>query len=195
MVCLGVALSMFTPLGSYFDTYANEGSADNLSGRTDLWVAALPLIRQHVVLGHGYLASKFAAPQLDWGRSGARWQADHMHNAFLDVLYNNGLVGLGLVLILHAIIVRNLLHVIRYPCAPRELYDVAAGSFALYVNLVISAFFNSTIGGRASTLFMLFFALFVVSENLRRELTRTVSAYKLIRRAPTHSDRCVLSES
>jgi O-antigen ligase len=181
MVCLSVALYMFTPVGSSFDTYANEGGADTLTGRTDLWVAALPLIRQHVVLGHGYLASRFAAPQLDWRR--ARWEADHIHNAYLDTAYNNGLVGLGLVLILHAIIIRNLLHVIKDPGAPRELYDVAAGSLALYTNLAISAFFNSTIGGRPSTLFMLFLALFVVSESLGRELTRTTSACRPNRRA------------
>ena len=172
LTCLGVALYIFTPLGSYFDTYAQEGGADTLSGRTDLWVAALPLVRQHAVLGHGYLASRFAAPQLDW-KLGVRWEADHMHNAFLDVLYNNGLIGLGLMLILHAIIIRNLLGVIRYPAAPRELYDFAAGSLAVYVNLLINAFFNSTIGGRPSTLFMLFLALFVVSENLRRGLTKS----------------------
>jgi O-antigen ligase len=172
MACLGVALYTVTPLGSYLNRYAEEGGAERLSGRTDLWVAALPLIKEHVVLGHGYLASRFAASELDWEHLGVRWEADHMHNAFLDVLYNNGLIGLGLMLILHAIIIRNLLHVIRYSGAPRELYDLAAGSLAVYVNLVINAFFNSTIGGRPSTLFMLFLALFVVSESLRRVLTK-----------------------
>ena len=175
MVCLGAALSMVTPLGSYFDTYANGGGADTLTGRTDLWVAVLPLIRQQVVLGHGYMASRFATPQLDW-RPGFHWEANHIHNAYLDTLYNNGLVGLGLVLILHAIIIKNLLYVIKYSVARRELYDVSVGSLALYTNLAISAFFNSTIGGRPSTLFMLFLALFVVSESLARELTKTASA-------------------
>jgi O-antigen ligase len=169
IVCLGLVLSMFTPLGSYFDAYANEGGADTLTGRTDLWFAALPLIRQHLILGHGYLSSRFAAPQLDWGRPGARWEADHMHNAFLDIVYNNGLVGLSLVLILHAVIIKNPLHVMKYPATPRTLYDVASGSLALYTNLVISAFFNSTIGGRPSTLFMLFLALFVVGESLAKK--------------------------
>jgi O-antigen ligase len=172
MACLGIALFMLTPLGSYFDTYAEEGGAETLSGRTDLWDGALPLIRQHVILGHGYLTSRFAAQQME----GVHWEADHMHNAFLDVLYNNGLIGLGLVLILHAVIIRNLLHVIKYPGASRELYDVAAGSLALYLNLLISAFCNSTIGGRPSTLFMLFLALFVASESLRTELTKSRSS-------------------
>ncbi len=186
MVCLGVVLSMFTPLGSYFDAYANEGGADTLTGRTDLWVAALPLIQQHVVLGHGYLSSRFAAPHLDWGRPGARWEADHMHNAFLDILYNNGLVGLCLVLIMHAIIIRNPLRVIKSPTTPSGLCDVASGSLALYTNLVISAFFNSTIGGRPSTLFMLFLALFVVGESLAKKLTRTEFACKPNRRGWLH---------
>ena len=74
---------------------------------------------------------------------------------------------------LHAVIIRNLVNVFRYPRAPRELYDVAAGSLALYVNLVVSGLFNSTIGGRPTTLFILFLAVFVVSESLRRELTKS----------------------
>lgn len=163
IACLGVALYMFTPLGSYFDTYAKEGGATTLSGRTDLWAGASPLIQQHIILGHGYMASRFASMELE----GVHWEADHMHNAFLDVLYNNGLIGMGLVLILHGIILVNLLSVIRTPGAPLELYNVAAGCLALYVNLLISAFFNSTIGGRPSTLYMLFLALFVVSASLR----------------------------
>jgi hypothetical protein len=168
IACLGIALYMFTPLGSYFDTYAKEGGAATLSGRTDLWAGASPLIQQHLILGHGYMASRFASMQLE----GVHWEADHMHNAFLDVLYNNGLIGMGLVLILHGIIVMNLLNVIRYSGAPPELHNVAAGCLALYVNLLISAFFNSTIGGRPSTLFMLFLALFVVSGSLR-QLTKS----------------------
>ena len=168
MACLGVALYVLTPLGSYFNTYAEEGGAETLSGRTDLWGGALPLIRQHVILGQGYLASRFASIQME----GVHWEADHMHNAFLDVLYNNGLIGLGLVLILHAMIIRNLLHIITYPGVQHELYDVAAGAMAMYINLVTSSFFNSTIGSRPSTLFMLFLALIVVSESLGRELTK-----------------------
>lgn len=175
MTCLGVALYTVTPLGSYLNTYEEEGSAESLSGRTDLWVAALPLIKQHVVVGHGYLASRFAASDLEWEHLGVRWEADHMHNAFLDVLYNNGLIGLGLMLILHVITIGNLLHVIRYSDAPRELYDFAAGFLAVWVNLLINAFFNSTIGGRPSTLFMLFLALFVASESFRRMLTKSRS--------------------
>jgi O-antigen ligase len=167
VACLGFALYLFTPLGSYFNTYAEQGGAETLSGRTKLWAGAQPLIQQRLILGHGYMASKFAALQLE----GVHWEADHMHNAFLDVLYNNGLLGLGLVLILHGRIIRNLLSVLSYRRSPPELYNVAAGSLALYLNLVISAFFNSTIAGRPSTLFMLFLAVFVVSESLQRELS------------------------
>jgi len=48
-----------------------------------------------------------------WHRSsvdsaeGVRWEASHLHNAFLDVLYNNGLVGLVLILSMHAIIIKT----------------------------------------------------------------------------------------
>jgi O-antigen ligase len=172
IACLGIALYVFTPLGSYFNTYKEEGGAETLSGRTDLWEGAWPLISQHIIVGHGYMASRFASRDME----SVKWEADHMHNAFLDVLYNNGLIGLGLMLIFHALIVTNLCHVIGDRSAGSTITDIAAGALALYTNLAISAFFNSTIGGRTSTLFMLFLALLIVSESLRRELTRAVSA-------------------
>ena len=169
MVGLGVVLLLLSgSLQSYFNRYAESGQVDTFTGRTDLWVAALPAIRQSLVLGHGYMASKFVSIQLE----GVRWEASHLHNAFLDVLYNNGLVGLVLILSMHAIIIKNLLRVIRHPGAPRELYEIAVGFLAVYANLLINAFFNATIGGRPSALFMIFLALFVLSERLGKRLTQ-----------------------
>jgi O-antigen ligase len=168
IVFLGfVLLSVVAPLRGYVDSYAEEGQAENLTGRTDLWVAAIPIIRQSPILGHGYMASKFVTSNVE----GVRWEAAHLHNSILEVLYNNGIVGLVLALSMHAIIIKNLLRVIRQPGAPRELYEIAVGFLAVYANLLINSFFNATIGGRPSTLFMIFLALFVLSENLRKSLT------------------------
>ena len=178
LVGLAVALYIGTPLKSYFDTYAESGQVNTLTDRTDYWRAGLTAIRQSPVLGHGYMASRFISAGA--GFEAAYYTRDpgglgHLHNAFLDVLYNDGLIGLGLVLVVHTIVIRNLLRVIRCPGAPRGLYDIAAGSLAVYVNLLINALFNSTIGGRPSTLFMLFLALFVLSESVRTILAQTMA--------------------
>jgi O-antigen ligase len=167
IVCLGfVLLLVSTPLNSYFEKYAESGQSNSLSGRTDMWQAALPAIRHNLVLGRGYMASRFAS--LEIGRFDLGWEADHMHNAFLDVLYNNGLVGLVLLGIVHALTVKNLLQVIRYLAVSREVREIAVASLAIYANLLINAFFNAIIGGRPSALFMIFLALFMLSGSLKR---------------------------
>ena len=77
-----------------------------------------------------------------------------MHNAFLDVLYNNGLLGLALILAMHATIVILLLRVSRATRSRPDqvaLNGIAVVGLAIYVNLLINAFFNAIIGGRPST--------------------------------------------
>jgi O-antigen ligase len=164
IVVLGFGLlSVVAPLRDYVDSYVEGGQAENLTGRTDLWVAAIPVVRQSPILGNGYMASRFVKLQTE----GVRWEASHLHNGFLEVLYNNGIVGLIFVLYMHVIVIKNLLRVIRQPGVPRELYEIAVGFLAVYANLLINSFFNATIGGRPSTLFMIFLALFVLSDRLR----------------------------
>lgn len=167
MVGAGSVILLFSGSSlSYFSGYAESGQVDTFTGRTDLWVAALPAIRQSLILGHGFMASKFVSIQLE----GVAWEASHLHNAFLDVLYNNGLVGLVLILFMHAMIVTNLLRVIRSVSTEGELYEVSVGLLALYTNLVINSLFNATIGGRPSALFMMFLAVFALAERLGQRL-------------------------
>ena len=115
--------------------------------------------------------------------------------AFLEVLYNNGIVGLVLILFMHAAIIKNLLRVVRQPGAPHELYEIAVGFLAVYANLLINSFFNATIGGRPSTLFMIFLALFVLSGNLREGLTRSSACHtqpnRTARMGPEPPEFCV----
>jgi O-antigen ligase len=169
IVGLGVLLLLVsTPLQSYFDTYGASAQVDSLTGRTDLWVAALPAIGQSPVLGHGYMASKFVSIQLE----GVRWEASHLHNAFLEVLYNNGIIGFLSLLLINLFIINNLLSIIRHPAPRRELWEIAAGLFAVYANLLVNAFFNAIIGGRPGSLFMIFLAVFALSDRLQKGLTQ-----------------------
>ncbi|MGH9328220.1 MAG: O-antigen ligase family protein [Terriglobia bacterium] len=172
LVVLGVSLVLISaPLKSYLAKYTKAGQASSLTGRTELWNAALPAIWERPIRGHGYMGSKFASLSLQ--RFG--WEADHMHNAFLDVLYNNGLIGLVFILMMHIIIVINLLQVMRRPGAPPGLRELAVGLLAVYADLLINAFFDSIIGSRPETLFMLFLAVFAMSGILREGINQRVA--------------------
>jgi O-antigen ligase len=162
LVLGGIILSA-TPLATHFTTYQEQGQLSTITGRTDLWKAIWPEIRQHPIVGHGYLSSRFVSQEMEmpWAETG------HMHNGFLEALYNNGLVGLIILVGIHLIIVKNLWRALKGP-PDRNAHLLAAGSSAIYVNLLINGLFNATFGGRASAPFMLLLGLLVVSEALLR---------------------------
>jgi O-antigen ligase len=160
---IGCAILLFTPLSLYMRSYIDTGELSTLTGRTALWAMALPEILQAPIFGHGYAASRVIYASAWPGHP----EAQHLHNGFLEVLYNNGLLGLLLVLAMHITIVWNLGRVIR-KAATREAHLFAVGSLALYLNILISGLANSSFGGRATTTFMLFLALVMIADTLSR---------------------------
>src|ERR1700728_4271078 len=163
LALLGVGLLFLSPsLHSYASMYSDTEQAENLTGRTDLWDAAVPLIMQRPIQGHGYMASRY----ISLGVEDVGWQAGHLHNAFLDVLYNNGLIGLMLILYLHFAIIRNFLRTMRQKSNSPASREISAAGLAVYANLLINAFFNAIIGGRLCSLFMLFLGIYMVSEKI-----------------------------
>ena len=157
---LAITLS---PMSRYLQNYIqSDDQATTLTGRTPLWEVAFPAILQKPILGHGYVASTFVSVQV----SGVPWDAGHMHNGFLEVLYNNGLIGFVLVLAIHVVIVRNLLRVMRRVAPSDYLYQLGVGCFAVYINLLINGFANASFGGRAWHPFMVLLALVVISDKL-----------------------------
>jgi O-antigen ligase len=163
VLVLGGTILAVTPLATYFITYQEAGLLSTVTGRTDLWRAIWPEIMQHPIVGHGYLASRFLSEEVE----GAFAQAGHTHNGFIEALYNNGLVGLCIVVGIHFVIVKNLWRALK-GSTNGNAHLLAVGSSAIYVNLLINGLFNATFGGRASTPFMLLLGLVVVSEVLRR---------------------------
>lgn len=163
LVAAAAALVFFlTPLGSYFQDYGEHERVDTLTGRTELWELAVPAIKASPILGHGFMSSKFISESVDLD-----WDAGQMHNAFLEVLYNNGCVGLLLVLVMNVCIMRNLWRVLRRSHDPRSR-TLASGCFALYSFLLLNGFVEPTFGGRPSCVFLVFQGLLVLSEGLRR---------------------------
>jgi O-antigen ligase len=173
---LGLVILSATPLAGYLHSY---GGASTFTGRTVLWAAAVEGIRQKPILGHGYLASYFSwvGNQLDIGT-----QFNHLENSFMDVTYNNGLLGLGFVLMLHWTILRNIFSTIRTSNRHRsrytkdgqatEIYVLSIGLFALYVTLFLASLVNSSIGGRAMSPYMLFLAVFMLAAEMPRLAAR-----------------------
>jgi O-antigen ligase len=160
---IGFVLIAVTPLGKYFHDYSKSGQASTISGRTELWTEVLPAAMKSPIWGHGYVASRFASAEED---ESAVEEAGHLHNGFVEVFYNNGLMGLVLLLLMHFSIIRNLLYVVKYPIS-RADYMLAIGCSAVYVNLLLNGLFNASFGGHAYAPFMLFLALVLIGERLR----------------------------
>jgi O-antigen ligase len=161
-VLLLFGLAFFTPLGSYFTHYAQTGDAGSLSGRTMLWNAVMPAIKQKPIVGHGYLASTFVEFQVN----AVRWAAPHLHNGFVEVLYNNGLIGLILILMVNVVIGRNLIRVLRRARSDSAIHRFATGSFVIFAYLFVNGMTNASFGAKARPPFMLLIGLILVSHKL-----------------------------
>jgi len=155
----------FTPLSKYMSAYTSSGQVTSLTGRTQLWQFVWPAIQQKIAYGHGYVASRFVSVAMP----GTPFQAGHMHNGFLEALYNNGLIGLFLIVMVHVVIVRNLWKTMRSDVS-QGARRLAIGSMAIYTNLLINGMFNATFSGRANAQFMMLLALVIISIRLVKEV-------------------------
>jgi O-antigen ligase len=169
---VGILVTMtVTPVGNYFMHYSGGST---LTGRTDIWQMALPKIRQNPFLGHGYLASKFMWVSM----TGPFAEVGHLHNGFLETLYNQGLVGLICLLGLHASILANLFVARKTSASVHSKLDftvlnvLVVGSFCLYLDLLINGLFTVAFGGRPTAHFMMFFAVLAWSMALRAMAVR-----------------------
>jgi O-antigen ligase len=108
------------------------------------------------------MSSRFLAYKIS-----VSWQPGHLHNGFLEVLYNNGLIGLFTMIMMHAMIIRNLILVMRKASLP-----LAAGCFAVYLNILINGMVSRAFGSRPDATFTMMFALVFVSERLLQEVSQ-----------------------
>jgi O-antigen ligase len=157
----------FTPLGRTLEKYSQEGNAGTLTGRTNLWADAWPSIKAHPIFGNGYRASRFLSEEVP----GAFQEAGNMHNSFLEVLYNNGLMGLIPIVVMNVLIVVNLKNVILRP-PTMELRYYAAAALALQTHLFVWGLVAITFGGAPDDRFMTFFAILLISMFLRAQVDK-----------------------
>lgn len=164
VVTFGIGLAvLFTPLGQYAANYMKLGEAASLTGRTEIWTSSWPLILNKPIFGHGFYSSRFRTLMY----SGESFSAIHLHNSFLETVYNNGLLGLGLLLMVLFVIVRNLWRTI-HASASKEVRYLAIGCMAAFVNLFVNGMFNANFGGRPFAPYMILIGLVVVSSQLWR---------------------------
>jgi O-antigen ligase len=168
-VVLGSILVAVTPLQRYLTDYAASGNAETGTGRLGLWELVGPAIMEKPLYGHGYLASRFIAEDL----AGLDWPAGHTHNAFLEVLYNNGVIGLALLLAVLGRTVRNLLWVIRR-MRSGEMRTWAIGCFAVLIFEFINGMLNASFGGRPASAYLMVMSIAIISEALAGLLQREI---------------------
>ena len=98
------SLLLLLQLGLWYNAdslLAVFGKNSTLTGRTDIWLANLDLIKQKPLLGWGYMAAPLAKTVAI--SEDLRWEAGNAHSAYVDVGLQLGLVGLGLLLTIVAV--------------------------------------------------------------------------------------------
>jgi O-antigen ligase len=163
VVAVGVVMALSPALAAYITSYLGTDQAGTVTGRSDVWSAGWQLIKQRMILGRGFMSSRFLAYKIS-----VSWQPGHLHNGFLEVLYNNGLIGLFVMVMMHAMIIRNLILVMRKVSLP-----MAAGCFAVYLNILINGMVSRAFGSRPDATFTMFFALVFVSERLLQQVNQS----------------------
>ncbi len=162
VVAVGVVMALSPALAAYITSYLGTDQAGTVTGRSDVWAAGWQLIKQRMFLGRGFMSSRFLAYKIS-----VVWQPGHLHNGFLEVWYNNGLVGLFVMVMMHAMIIRNLIMVMRKVSLP-----MAAGCFAVYLNILINGMVSRAFGSRPDATFTMLFALVFVSERLWQQVSQ-----------------------
>jgi O-antigen ligase len=161
LMIVGGALIFFTHLGSYLKFYVSSGQAESVTGRSDVWAAGWQLIKAKIILGRGFMSSRFLSYKIS-----VDWMPNHLHNGFLEVMYNNGLIGLGVILMMMGWLIRNLVSVMRAVAQSHPLHQLAVGCLAVFLDIFINGMVSRTFGSRPDGTFMLLFSLVFVSDRL-----------------------------
>ncbi len=161
LMAVGTILVLFTPLGTYLKFYVGSGQAGSVTGRSDVWAAGWQLIKAKIILGRGFMSSRFISYKIN-----VNWMPNHLHNGFLEVMYNNGLIGLVVIVMMLGWTARNMFAVMRAVGTDSPLHQMAVGCFAIYLDIFVNGMVSRTFGSRPDGTFMILFALVFVSDRL-----------------------------
>jgi O-antigen ligase len=164
IVLSAAAIAVAPDLGAHLLTYYDQGNASNISGRLPLWEASIGPILERWVLGHGYLSSRFLFTTVSaWGSA----LPTSLHNAWLEAFYNNGIVGVVVLVVLHVSTIRCLWRAWRRPRGGDRVYRAAWGAaMALYAGSLINAAAGVYFGGAPHKSFVLFLTTVALAQVL-----------------------------
>jgi len=95
-VAIAITLVFAVICGLYFEGFTNEITHKQFSGRSETWRWALENLGETITLGHGY-------GHIFWKES----HYVHAHNFYLQVIYEQGLIGLTALLAMLFIVCRS----------------------------------------------------------------------------------------
>jgi exopolysaccharide production protein ExoQ len=136
-----------------------------LTGRTDLWAAALDKIWERPWLGYGY-----GAFWRGWSSESAdvwnvvRWQAPHSHNGFLDLWLDLGLLGLSAFALSFLGTCWRAVQWVRQTKTAEGLWPLAYLTFLLLANMTESSLL------RQNSLWILYVAVTLSMHNINGNL-------------------------
>jgi len=144
---------------------------DPTNGRTHFWSVALEVIRHHPITGTGLGAFGMAYTQFD-SSSGALLRLEQVHNDYLQVLADTGVIGAALGLFF-------IVTLFRMGFARRESEDVfrsgvATGALAGCFAVLVHSFFDFTLHTTSNALlFLVMAALATLNGRVEQQSRRT----------------------
>lgn len=132
------------PADAYADVLRALGRETTLTGRSEIWSAALEMMRHKAWLGYGFGAFWNGAnsPASEVWAMLDGWPAPHAHNGYLDLGLDLGVVGLGVLSWALAMAVLRGIAVLRSSATPAGVWPLAFIGFILLYNISESAMMN-----------------------------------------------------
>lgn len=134
--------------------------------RVKLWTAGLRMIEDRPIVGVGPGNFVTASPRYSRGEM-LRFQLGP-HNSYVGIAAENGLVGLGLFLLLHFLTLRTVAHAVRFAQA-HSLSEVRALGLGVEVCLIVLMTAGLSIGIYYSKYLWLFLGLAASTRGMFQE--------------------------
>ncbi len=142
IAALGIIVLLFASFGNVpiFDRFFNS-DITTLNGRTYLWQAVLERFDPTQLLGNGFHASDTLLTNLQVGYGGII--STDTQNLFIAALYDQGIIGLGLLLLMLATLFINIIKGLRSTTGNRRM--LFATALAVFLSMFLQSFGSTDI--------------------------------------------------
>jgi exopolysaccharide production protein ExoQ len=145
-VFFGILIAIFMATVGWGMVLSALGRDTTLSGRTEHWVVLATFVRRHLLLGYGYRAfwTNHGDSMSIFEHVGAAMTGSD--SAYVDILLQFGLLGMGLFLVVLLVSARDFLNLVRNPTVPLLAFWYAGLILAVYVGSVTEGLFPNPAG-------------------------------------------------